>query len=76
MNSETTPQLLKEVHHGKNIKRFREMFGIKQDILAELLEVSQQTVSRYESQEELEDEVLSKCAKALHINITLILSTK
>ena len=67
MNTETIPQASKEVHHGRNVKRFREMFGIKQDILADLIEASQQTVSRYEAQKELDEDTLNKIAKALNI---------
>ena len=43
------------------------MFGIKQEILAEQLGLSQQTVSRFESQEELDDATLDKIAKVLKI---------
>ena len=48
------------------------MFGIKQDNLADLLNVVQQTVSRYESEEKLDDDVLNKCAKALNIPVDAI----
>lgn len=63
--AEATPKC--KVHHGRNVRRFREMFGIKQDTLADLLGMSQQTVSRLESQEELDDTTLDKVAKALKI---------
>ena len=65
MNIEAIP--IKKVHHGRNVKRLREMLGIKQEILAEGLGLSQQTVSRFESQEELEDDILNKIAKVLHL---------
>lgn len=58
-----------KIHHGRNVKRFREMFGIKQEILAEQLGLSQQTVSRFESQEELDNATLDKIAKALKIPV-------
>ena len=35
MNAEEMHQKTKEVHHGANVKRFREMQGIKQETLAE-----------------------------------------
>ncbi len=66
----TIPQ--NKIHHGRNVKRFREMFGIKQEILAEQLGLSQQTVSRFESQEELDNETLDKIAKALKIPVEAI----
>ncbi len=30
----TTAEASCKVHHGRNVKRFREMFGIKQEALA------------------------------------------
>ena len=51
MNPETNPKLLKEVHHGRNVKRLREILGIKQEVLADGLSLSQQTISRFEAQE-------------------------
>jgi len=49
MNSDTKKKKANEIHHGRNVKRLREMFGLKQDVLADVIGVSQQTVSRYES---------------------------
>jgi len=63
----TIPQ--QKIHHGRNVRRFREMFGIKQEILAEQLGLSQQTVSRFESQEELDDATLKKIAEALKLPV-------
>jgi len=65
MNTEAIQE--KKTHHGRNVKRLREMLGIKQETLAEGLGLSQQTVSRFESQEELEDDILNKIACILHI---------
>lgn len=50
----------KKRHHGYNSKRLREILGVKQEDLAERMGVSQQTVSRYESSDTLEDDVLEK----------------
>ena len=69
MNEEITPEKFKKVHQGRNVKRFREMQGIKQDSLAEETGYSQQTISRIESQEVLEDDALEKIAKALHVSV-------
>ncbi len=55
----TVPQY--KVHQGRNVKRFRELFGIKQEVLAEEIGLSQQTISRIESQEELDDATLRNC---------------
>ncbi len=54
-------------HVGRNISRIREMRGMKQETLAELLGVSQQKVSLLENADELEDTKLEPIAKALEI---------
>jgi transcriptional regulator with XRE-family HTH domain len=54
-------------HIGRNIARIREMRGMKQETLAELLGISQQKVSLLENAEELEDTKLEPIAKALEI---------
>lgn len=56
-------------HIGRNISRIREMRGMKQETLAELLGVSQQKISLYENAEELEDLKLEPIAKALEISV-------
>ena len=56
-------------HIGRNIARIREMRGIKQETLAELLGVSQQKISLYENAEDLEDTKLEPIAKALEISV-------
>ncbi|HAT91313.1 MAG TPA: transcriptional regulator [Sphingobacterium sp.] len=56
-------------HIGRNIARIREMRGMKQETLAELLGVSQQKVSLFENAEELEDVKLEPIAKALEISV-------
>lgn len=62
------------VHEGHNVKRFREMLGIKQDALAyELGENwTQKKISLLEQKEVLEPEVLYMVAKALKIPETAI----
>lgn len=54
-------------HIGRKISRIRELRGIKQETLAAELGVSQQTVSRMEQSEEVEDEILEKVAKVLGV---------
>ncbi|TDH18144.1 XRE family transcriptional regulator [Segetibacter sp. 3557_3] len=65
----TTSTSSEQVHHGRNIKRLREMLGIKQEALALSLgeDWSQKKVSRLEDKEVIEDEVLQAIGKALHI---------
>ncbi|OJU76676.1 MAG: transcriptional regulator [Bacteroidetes bacterium 47-18] len=57
----------KRIHQGRNIKRFREMLGIKQEALAYELgeDWNQQKVSLLEQKEVLEPEVLYMVAKVL-----------
>lgn len=54
-------------HIGRNIARIREMRGMKQETLADLLGVSQQKVSLLENAETLEDHKLEPVAKALEL---------
>lgn len=56
-----------EVHHGHNIKRTRRKKGIKQEDMASKVNLSQQTVSRYESMEVIDDDMLARFATALDV---------
>lgn len=62
METTTKPQ-----HIGRKISRLRELRGIKQEALAAELGISQQTVSRLEASETVEEEMLEKVAKVLGI---------
>ena len=65
MNTEAT----KKVHEGRNIKRFREMLGIKQDALAADLgdDWNQQKVSLLEQRETIDSTLLRQVASVLKI---------
>jgi len=54
-------------HIGRNISRIREMKGMKQETLAEILGISQQKMSVIENTEELDDAKLNEIAKALDV---------
>lgn len=54
-------------HEGRNVKRIREIFGIKQESLAMDLGISQQAISALEQKEALDRDVLEKIAKALKV---------
>jgi transcriptional regulator with XRE-family HTH domain len=60
----------KRPHHGKNIKRIREFFGVKQEAFAKQLgpDWSQGKISALESRETIESELLQQVAKALNIS--------
>lgn len=61
-----------KVHIGRKISRIREIRGIKQDFLAGELGVSQQTISKIEQSEEIEDSMLEKIADVLGVSAEAI----
>jgi transcriptional regulator with XRE-family HTH domain len=64
----------KTIHHGRNIKRFREMLGIKQEGLAAKLgeDWNQKKISLLEQKDVIEDVTLGDVAKALHVSVEAI----
>lgn len=54
-------------HIGRNIERIRELKGIKQDVLAKELGITQQAVSKIEQSEEVDEERLQQIAKILEV---------
>lgn len=65
----TTTDRPKKVHEGRNVKRFREMMGIKQEALAASLgeDWSQKKISVLESKEKIEDSLLAEIAAILKV---------
>ena len=59
----------KTVNHGRNVKRFREMFGIKQEALAYELgdDWNQKKISLLEQKEVIEDPLLEQIARVLKL---------
>ncbi|WP_126650450.1 helix-turn-helix transcriptional regulator [Chryseobacterium aureum] len=59
----------KKIHQGRNIKRFREMLGIKQEALAFELgdNWNQKKVSLLEQKETVESDVLAQVAQILKV---------
>ncbi len=57
-------------HHGRNIKRIREILGVKQEGLATILgnEWTQRRISLLEQKEEVEDDILEEIAGALKVS--------
>ncbi|MDQ1097573.1 MULTISPECIES: helix-turn-helix domain-containing protein [Chryseobacterium] len=62
----------KKIHQGRNIKRFREMLGIKQEALAFDLNCSQQKISIIEQKETVEKDMLEKIAGLLNVPVEAI----
>lgn len=61
----------KKIHQGRNIKRFREMLGIKQDALAFDLgeDWNQKKISLLEQKEIIADPLLKKISEVLKIPV-------
>ena len=59
----------KTIHQGRNVKRFREMLGIKQEALALDLgdDWTQKKISLLEQKEEIEPELLEQIAGLLKV---------
>jgi transcriptional regulator with XRE-family HTH domain len=64
------------IHHGRNLKRFRELLGIKQETLAHELgeDWNQRKISLLEAKEVIDESVLSKISIALKIPSAAILN--
>lgn len=64
-----TTDMHKNIHHGRNVKRFREMIGLKQEALADQLggDWTQKKISYLEAKEVIEPELLDDLAKALKV---------
>lgn len=60
-----------KVHEGRNVKRFREMLGIKQDALAYALgeEWSQQRISLLEQRETIDPSLLKQISAAMKVPV-------
>lgn len=61
----------KNIHQGRNVKRFREMMGLKQDALAYELgyDWNQQKVSLLEQKETIETDILAQVAAILKVPV-------
>ena len=64
----------KKIHHGRNVKRFREMLGIKQEGLALELgdDWNQRKISLLEQKEEIEADLLKQVAEVLKVPVEAI----
>lgn len=62
------------IHHGRNVKRFREMLGIKQEAFATELgsDWNQKKVSLLEQKESIEPDLLEQVAKVLKVPVEAI----
>jgi transcriptional regulator with XRE-family HTH domain len=72
MTQSNTPA--RRLHEGRNVKRFREMLGIKQDALAADLsdDWNQQRISLLEQKETIDTPLLAQIAAVLKILVEAI----
>lgn len=70
MNTAAMPE--KKIHEGRNIKRIREILGVKQETLATELGMSQQNISLLEQKEIIDPVVLEDVAKVLKVPVDAI----
>lgn len=62
----------KTMHEGRNVKRIREILGIKQDTLAHELGISQQSISQIEQKETLDKEMMERISEILKVPVEAI----
>ena len=67
MNADTV--IMPRVHQGRNIKRFRDIIGVKQEALAAELDMTQQAFSNLEQKEQINEKTLNKVAAVLQIPV-------
>ena len=69
-----TTDMNEKIHQGRNVKRFREMLGIKQEALASELgdDWNQKKVSLLEQKEIIEPGLLEQVAKVLKVPVEAI----
>lgn len=62
METKAKPQLK---HLGRKVGRLREFLGIKQEVVADQLGISQQAISKLEQGKHIEDATLERTGKVL-----------
>jgi transcriptional regulator with XRE-family HTH domain len=63
---------MQNIHHGKNIKKVREIIGMKQETLATKLDMTQQAISQLEQKEIVDQVFLKDVAKAMNVSNDII----
>lgn len=69
---DTDIMMMPKVHQGKNIRRFRDILGVKQEMLATALDMTQQAFSKLEQKEKINEKTLMKVAEVLQIPVEAI----
>jgi transcriptional regulator with XRE-family HTH domain len=63
---------MQNIHHGKNIKKVREIIGMKQETLASKLDMTQQAISQLEQKEIVDQAFLKDIANAMNVSTDII----
>ena len=63
---------MQNIHHGKNVKKVREIIGMKQETLATKLDMTQQAISQLEQKEKIDQAFLRDIAKAMNVSTDII----
>lgn len=65
-----------KVHEGKNLKRIREIMGLKQEVLGQkcVNKYDQRRISEFENSWTIDEPILEELAEALGVNIEFIRS--
>lgn len=66
---ETQADEAQKVHHGHNVRMVRTWNKMSQVVLADLLECSQDKISKLERQQTIDDAILEKIALALNVDM-------
>lgn len=72
MEKEKEHKISSNVNQGANVRKFRQLLGIKQDILAETIGTTQQTLSLVENRKVIGGKMLRRIAEALNIPVEII----
>ena len=63
---------MQNIHQGKNIKKIREIIGMKQETLANKLGMTQQSISQLEQKEIVDQKFLLDIASAMNVSTEVI----
>ena len=63
---------MQNIHQGKNIKKIREIIGMKQETLANKLGMTQQSISQLEQKELVDSKFLLDVANAMNVSTEVI----
>jgi transcriptional regulator with XRE-family HTH domain len=63
---------MQNIHHGKNVKKVREIIGMKQETLATKLDMTQQAISQLEQKEIIDQAFLKDIAMAMNVSTDII----